>query len=77
MKLWLAPGGELEFKTDNRELFDFSLGQVEGADGWTMKAYTRDLHHDEAMNAGNVMTEYEEKFSAKGNPIYKMTAVRN
>lgn len=73
----LAPGGELEFKTDNRELFDFSLGQVEGADGWTMKAYTRDLHHDEEMNAGNVMTEYEEKFSAKGNPIYKMTAVRN
>lgn len=73
----LVPGGELEFKTDNQELFDFSVNQIEEADGWTMKAYTRDLHRNEEMNAGNVMTEYEEKFSAKGNPIYKLTAVRD
>ena len=70
----LVPGGELEFKTDNRALFDFSLDQVEGAAGWTLKMYTRDLHHDEVMNAGNIMTEYEEKFSAMGNPIFKLTA---
>ena len=70
----LVPGGELEFKTDNRALFDFSLDQVEGAAGWTLKMHTRDLHHDEVMNAGNIMTEYEEKFSAMGNPIFKLTA---
>lgn len=37
---------------------------------------TWDLHADPAMNQGNVMTEYEKKFSAKGNPICKMIAGR-
>ncbi len=66
----LPPGGEVEFKTDNVGLFDFSLQQAKEA-GWEILAVTRDLHHDETMNQGNVMTEYEEKFSAKGNPIHK------
>ena len=73
----LAPGGELEFKTDNRDLFDFSLAQVEETAGWTMKMYTRDLHHDAVMKTGNIMTEYEEKFSAMGNPIFKFTAIKS
>lgn len=71
----LVPGGTVEFKTDNTELFNFSLEQVREA-GWILEHYTYDLHHHEIMNAGNVMTEYEEKFSAKGNPINKMVAVR-
>ena len=62
------------FKTDNRALFDFSLEQVEEA-GWILENYTYDLHHSE-YNEGNVMTEYEEKFSAKGNPICRLTAYR-
>ena len=41
------------------------------AEPWEVIGITKDLHNDEAMNAGNVMTEYEEKFSAMGNPIYK------
>lgn len=73
----LIPGGGLEFKTDNQDLFEFSMEQVEKAEGWTLEMYTRDLHHDAAMNAGNIMTEYEEKFSAKGNPIFKMKAIRD
>ncbi|EOS36266.1 tRNA (guanine-N(7)-)-methyltransferase [Lachnospiraceae bacterium M18-1] len=73
----LASGGELEFKTDNRDLFDFSLAQVEETAGWTMKMYTRDLHHDAVMKTGNIMTEYEEKFSAMGNPIFKFTAIKS
>ena len=36
-----------------------------------MIAFTRDLHHDEKLNVGNIMTEYEAKFSAMGNPINK------
>lgn len=71
----LAAEGTVEFKTDNRPLFEFSLEQVEEA-GWMVEAYTFDLHHDEKMNAGNVMTEYEEKFSSMGNPIHKMIAKR-
>lgn len=71
----LKKDGTVEFKTDNKGLFDFSLEQVEEA-GWTLKEYTFDLHHNEEMNRGNIMTEYEEKFSAKGNPICKLTAYR-
>lgn len=71
----LKKEGVIEFKTDNRDLFRFSLEQVEEA-GWTLKAHTWDLHHDEQMNEGNVMTEYEEKFSSLGNPIHKLVAGR-
>lgn len=67
----LAKGGVVEFKTDNRELFEFSLEEVKEA-GWTLLAHTFDLHHNEQMIKGNVMTEYEEKFSSMGNPICKM-----
>lgn len=69
----LAPDGVVEFKTDNRGLFDFSLEEVPEA-GWTLIASTFDLHHDAEMMAGNVMTEYEEKFSSMGNPICKLIA---
>ncbi|OLR59813.1 tRNA (guanosine(46)-N7)-methyltransferase TrmB [Anaerostipes sp. 494a] len=70
----LDPEGRVMFKTDNRKLFDFSLEQVKEA-GWILENYTYDLHHSE-YNEGNVMTEYEEKFSAKGNPICRLTAYR-
>ena len=68
----LKPEGQVIFKTDNRPLFDFSLEEVEIA-GWTLENVTFDLHHSEYME-GNVMTEYEAKFSAKGNPIHRLVA---
>jgi tRNA (guanine-N7-)-methyltransferase len=71
----LAKEGVVEFKTDNRPLFEFSLEQIEEA-GWKLLGHTFDLHHDEVMNQGNVMTEYEEKFSSMGNPIHKLIATR-
>lgn len=71
----LAKEGVVEFKTDNRPLFEFSLEQVEEA-GWKLIGHTFDLHRDEKMNSGNVMTEYEEKFSSQGNPIHKLIATR-
>lgn len=67
--------GVLAFKTDNRALFDFSLEEVPAA-GWTILAHTFDLHHDAAMNEGNIMTEYEERFSSMGNPICKLIAAK-
>lgn len=67
----LAPDGRVEFKTDNRGLFDFALEQAKEA-GWCIDAFTYDLHSDPVMCQGNVMTEYEERFSSKGNPIYKV-----
>lgn len=71
----LVPDGVVEFKTDNKDLFDFALEEVEPA-GWTLDAVTRDLHNDPVMNEGNVMTEYEERFSSMGNPIYKYIVSR-
>lgn len=71
----LPEGGTIEFKTDNTPLFNFSLEQVKEAK-WTLRAFTYDLHHNEEMNEGNIMTEYEEKFSSRGNPINKLIAVR-
>ena len=71
----LAFDGVVEFKTDNRELFDFSLEQVELA-GWVLLAKTYDLHNDPTLSRGNVMTEYEEKFSGQGHPIHKLIAMR-
>ena len=72
----IAADGRLEFKTDNQDLFTFSLEEIETSDRWHLNASTRDLHHDPSMNEGNIMTEYEEKFSSKGNPICKLIASR-
>lgn len=72
----LKKDGQVEFKTDNMGLFDFSEEEVKEA-GWNLVAITRDLHNNPDMNEGNVMTEYEEKFSSMGNPICKLIATRN
>lgn len=70
----LAPEGSIEFKTDNRGLFDYSMESIPSA-GWTIDFYTYDLH-GEHPEMENVMTEYEMKFHALGNPICKLTASR-
>lgn len=70
----LVPEGLVIFKTDNRDLFDFSLEQVQEA-GWNQVNVTYDLHQSEYLE-GNVMTEYEMKFVAEGKPICRLTANR-
>ena len=71
----LAKDGWIEFKTDNRALFDFAVEELEPA-GWKAKVVTYDLHADPVLMEGNVMTEYEEKFSSMGNPICKYVICR-
>lgn len=66
----LKKDGVIEFKTDNRALFDFAVEELEPA-GWTADVISYDFHHDPALFEGNIMTEYEEKFSSMGNPICK------
>lgn len=68
----LAPEGCVEFKTDNRSLFEYSLESIP-ASGWEITASTFDLHHSD-MAEGNVMTEYESKFASEGKPICKLVA---
>ncbi|MDN6127831.1 MAG: tRNA (guanosine(46)-N7)-methyltransferase TrmB [Tetragenococcus halophilus] len=65
----LQPGGEIHFKTDNQGMFEYSLASFSQY-GMIIKEVWLDLH---ASNfTGNVMTEYEEKFSQKGQPIYRV-----
>ena len=70
----LTPEGRVIFKTDNRDLFDFSLEEVKEA-GWTLENYTLDLH-DSPYVEGNVMTEYEKRFVKTGKPICRLVAYR-
>lgn len=72
---FLAADGTIEFKTDNIDLFNFSLEEI-AETKWELKASTFDLHHDPVLNEGNIMTEYEEKFSSMGNPICKLITYR-
>lgn len=63
--------GEIFFKTDNRGLFEFSLNEF-CADHWQLSNISLDLHNSDYKD--NIMTEYEEKFSAQGMPIYRLEA---
>ncbi|GAX01240.1 tRNA (guanosine(46)-N7)-methyltransferase TrmB [Secundilactobacillus silagei] len=67
----LKKAGRIQFKTDNRGLFEYSLMSFNNF-GMTFEEVWLDLHNSDG-NVGNVQTEYEEKFSAKG-PIYKLVA---
>jgi tRNA (guanine-N7-)-methyltransferase len=62
---------EIFFKTDNRNLFEFSLEEMCN-NGWKFSNISLDLHNSDCE--GNIMTEYEEKFSSKGMPIYRLEA---
>ena len=70
----LSPNGLVEFKTDNKCLFEFSLEQIPIAN-WVILDYTKDLHHSK-LKEGNILTEYEEKFSSQGKLIYKLITKR-
>lgn len=66
----LRPGGFIAFKTDNRDLFDFTLEEI-AACGWTPSEMTRDLHGPDCeYEARQIMTEYERKFHAAGRQIH-------
>lgn len=70
----LSKDGYVQFKTDNRPLFDFSVEEIKES-GWYLDEINYDLHKNgPAQN--NIMTEYEQKFYQLGNPIYKLTAHR-
>ena len=71
----LCPEGVICFKTDNRPLFDYSVETISETSPWKLKDVTYDLHHSEFAE-GNIMTEYEEKFSGKGMPIHRLVAYR-
>ena len=70
-KKWLAPDGEIFFKTDNDALFEFSLNTFASED-FLLSNITFDLHNSNFE--GNIMTEYEKKFSEAGKNIFRLEA---
>ena len=69
----LVPGGEIHQKTDNMHFFEFSLGEFSQS-GWGLKNVSLDLHNSDFE--GNIVTEYEERFSSQGMPIYRLEAFK-
>lgn len=71
----LTSDGFIQFKTDNRDLFDFSVETVKESALWNINEITYDLHHSEFLE-GNIMTEYESRFVAEGKPICRFVISR-
>lgn len=67
----LKPSGDLQFKTDNRGLFEYSLISMNQFQ-MDFNVINLDVHEEESED--NIRTEYEEKFSALGNKIYLINA---
>ena len=63
----------IEFKTDNRNLFEYSLISFNN-NGYKIIDISLDLHHSNYEN--NIMTEYERKFSSLNNCIYYVKVVK-
>ncbi len=69
----MKPHAEIHQKTDNRGFFEFSLEEFSDC-GWTMKNISLDLHKSDFLD--NIVTEYEQRFSQQGFPIYRLEAYR-
>ena len=69
----LVKNGQVHFKTDNRGLFEYSLSAMSQY-GMVLNQVWLDLHADDVFAEKNVMTEYEAKFSEKGQVIYRVEA---
>lgn len=74
-KSLLAPNGMVHFKTDNRELFLWSLEQIV-ADGWHITELSFDLHKSDLPEHYKITTFYERKFMAQDVPINLVSFVR-
>ncbi len=69
----LKKEGRLEFKTDDRDLFDYSLSALRDC-GWNILSSTTDMYAGGAPE-GNIATEYEIRFLSQGIPICCLSAV--
>ncbi len=67
----LIPDGKICQKTDNRQLFAFSIESF-NENNWLLSNITLDLHADDVFN---IETEFEEKWSKLG-PIYRLEATK-
>lgn len=70
-KQLMTPGAEIHQKTDNMHFFEYSIEQF-SLGGFVIKNVSLDLHS--SGFEGNIITEYEQRFSDLGQPIYRLEA---
>lgn len=70
---FLKPHAEIHLKTDNTKFFEFTINSLSGF-GYTLKNVTFDLHSSDFE--GNIVTEYEKRFSDMGCNIYRLEAFK-
>lgn len=70
-EMMLADGAEIHQKTDNMHFFEYSINELSDY-GFTIKNVSLDLHN--SGFEGNIVTEYEKRFSDLGQPIYRLEA---
>ena len=68
----MKENAEIHQKTDNMHFFEFSIEQLSN-NGFPLKNISLDLHN--SGFEGNIMTEYEKRFTELGQPIYRLEAV--
>ncbi len=71
-KQYLKKSGAICQKTDNMHFFEYSLEQF-SACGYKLRNISLDLHNSDFE--GNIVTEYEKRFSDMGMPIYRLEAL--
>lgn len=67
----ITSDGYIKQKTDNRRLFEFSIENF-SQNGWKLRNVSLDLHNSKIT--GNIITEYEQRFSEMGMPIFYLEA---
>jgi tRNA (guanine-N7-)-methyltransferase len=67
----LKDGAPIFQKTDNMHFFEFSIESF-SKNGFELSNISLDLHNSDFE--GNIVTEYEERFSSQGFPIYRLEA---
>jgi len=70
-EMMLADEAEIHQKTDNMHFFEYSINELSDY-GFTIKNVSLDLHNSDFE--GNIVTEYEKRFSDLGQPIYRLEA---
>lgn len=70
-EMMLADSAEIHQKTDNMHFFEYSINELSDY-GYTIKNVSLDLHNSDFE--GNIVTEYEKRFSDLGQPIYRLEA---
>lgn len=72
-KKLMINGASIHQKTDNMHFFEFSIGEFSKA-GFVISNVSLDLHNSDFE--GNIITEYEKRFSDLGQPIYRLEATK-